>query len=700
MAINPFDKYSTKKSCKNRREYRSAILVNFIGRTRFLEQYYLHIRKASMRLLYLLFLFVTLSARGSTYYFSSGQGDDSRTADQARHLGTPWKTLDKLNTWFPNLQPGDSVLFRRGEVFRGTLRIGRSGTSGQPIVFSGYGVGSDPVISGFSKLSDWTSMGNGIWRAACPDFGREVNMLTVNGNPKPMGRTPNTGEANGGYFTIQSHVKNRSISDDNLEKGPNWSGAEVVIRKNRFILDKSKITSRSGNTITYTGGSFYEPTDKFGYFIQNDIRTLDQTGEWYYDPRARTMSIYFGTDNPSGSDIGASSIDTLVVIKNQNYLVFEGLSFSGSNLDAFNLFNAGNISIINCRISFSGLNAVKAMQAVKMTIAHVEIRSSNNNAIDVSGTENLIRDNKISQTGTIPGAGTAEKSYLGIFVSGSGNTVEYNEVDTTGYVPVFFLGSNNSIKNNVVRYFAYVKDDGGGIYTWSGDIDSSVQRNSGIITGNIVLDGITAPAGTDGRQAGIANGIYLDENSGMIEVSGNTVSRCTGGIFLQDAHEVTVKENTLYDNGFQLSIRHPLVRGALRNNRITNNIAVARTGEQIVLILSSAVSGDVGSYADFDNNKYAQLSAGQNSFFKVVTRPGGGNPIQSKGSLDQWKTGFGKDKNSRLIVPAGQVLFEYNKDKTVRTIALNGTYRDLSGRSFRGEIKLSPFSSVLLFKDR
>ena len=92
-------------------------------------------------------------------------------------------------------------------------------------------------------------------------------------------------------------------------------------------------------------------------------------------------------------------------------------------------------------------------------------------------------------------------------------------------------------------------------------------------------------------------GIYLDQNTGMVEVSGNTVAHCTMGIFLQDAHEVVVKDNTLYDNGAQLSIRHAQARGALRNNDISGNTAVAAKKEESVLVLSSAVSGEVAWFA-------------------------------------------------------------------------------------------------------
>ena len=202
---------------------------------------------------------------------------------------------------------------------------------------------------------------------------------------------------------------------------------------------------------------------------------------------------------------------------------------------------------------------------------------------------------------------------------------------------IFFLLGPNLIKNNTVNYFCYLKDDGGGIYTWSGDIDSATVRNAGVITGNIVLNGATAPDGTDNAHAAIANGIYLDENSSGIEVSDNTVAHCTSGIFLQDAHEVTVKENTVYDNEAQIEIRHALDKGTLRNNDISGNTAVAAKSGQVVLLMSagvtSGIGGNVAAFAGVHDNHYAQGGGGQ--FYRAVTRQNNQN-VQEKGG---WGTG-------------------------------------------------------------
>ncbi|MEJ7684845.1 MAG: hypothetical protein WKG06_44765 [Segetibacter sp.] len=63
------------------------------------------------------------SAWAATYYFSTSSGNDSRTSTQAKNPSTPWKTISKLNSFFSSLQPGDSVLFKRGETFYGSVTI-------------------------------------------------------------------------------------------------------------------------------------------------------------------------------------------------------------------------------------------------------------------------------------------------------------------------------------------------------------------------------------------------------------------------------------------------------------------------------------------------------------------------------------------------------------------------------------------------
>jgi hypothetical protein len=61
------------------------------------------------------------TANAANYYFSSSQGDDSRSSSQAQNPSTPWRSISKLNSWFPNLQPSDHVYFKCGEPFMALL---------------------------------------------------------------------------------------------------------------------------------------------------------------------------------------------------------------------------------------------------------------------------------------------------------------------------------------------------------------------------------------------------------------------------------------------------------------------------------------------------------------------------------------------------------------------------------------------------
>src|SRR5207342_1280906 len=107
---------------------------------------------------------------------------------------------------------------------------------------------------------------------------------------------------------------------------------------------------------------------------------------------------------------------------------------------------------------------------------------------------------------------------------------------------------------------------------------------------------------------GVARGVYLDENSGVASITGNTVAHCTSGLFIQDSHDITVASNTVFDNLGQIVFRRAQLSGTLKDNDIYNNIAVSKVDTQNVLVMSSITAG-IANFGNFHNNKYAQLSS-------------------------------------------------------------------------------------------
>jgi hypothetical protein len=93
-------------------------------------------------LLCFLFLSITTGFAQRQYYLSSSTGNDSSNGSQAQ----PWKTLEKISN--TTLGPGDTVYFKKGDTFRGHFVVDGSGTEENPITFTSYGSGNQPVISG------------------------------------------------------------------------------------------------------------------------------------------------------------------------------------------------------------------------------------------------------------------------------------------------------------------------------------------------------------------------------------------------------------------------------------------------------------------------------------------------------------------------------------------------------------------------
>ena len=90
---------------------------------------------------FVLLLSFSLCAQNQ-YYLSSSTGNDNNNGSQTQ----PWKTLSKLSN--TTLGPGDTVYFKKGDTFRGHYVVDGSGAEGNPITFTSYGSGNQPILSG------------------------------------------------------------------------------------------------------------------------------------------------------------------------------------------------------------------------------------------------------------------------------------------------------------------------------------------------------------------------------------------------------------------------------------------------------------------------------------------------------------------------------------------------------------------------
>lgn len=79
----------------------------------------------------------------TNYYIDATSGNDS---NNGLSPSTAWKTIAKVNN--SSFMPSDSVLFKRGEMWREQLRISSNGSSAARITYGAYGQGDEPIIDG------------------------------------------------------------------------------------------------------------------------------------------------------------------------------------------------------------------------------------------------------------------------------------------------------------------------------------------------------------------------------------------------------------------------------------------------------------------------------------------------------------------------------------------------------------------------
>jgi hypothetical protein len=108
----------------------------------------------------------------TTYYVSSSAGSD---ANNGTSSSSAWQTIGHVNA--QTFQPGDSIFFKRGDVWNESLVVPSSGSSGNAITFDAYGTGSAPNLTGYYAVpaSAWVHVSGNAWKAPLPATYSTVN---------------------------------------------------------------------------------------------------------------------------------------------------------------------------------------------------------------------------------------------------------------------------------------------------------------------------------------------------------------------------------------------------------------------------------------------------------------------------------------------------------------------------------------------
>ena len=576
---------------------------------------------------------------GQVTYYVASNGNDT---NDGRSTATPFQKLAKVNTL--TLNPGDVILLRRGDTFQGSLSIRQSGSTNSPIVIDAYGSGNKPVIMGSTTVSGWSRVnGSNVWQASCAACGSQVTGIYQNGTTLPLGRYPNLSDTNKGFLTVQSHSgKTQLTSQQGLST--NWTGGEVVVRPVQWILDRAPITAQNGNTLSLNNVTNYDLSDGWGFFIQNHPATLDQTGEWYYNPANKTIQLFNNQNDPNSQQISVTAFDAGVNLNNSSYVTVRNIRITQTLTAGIAANGGSNLTISGNDITNTGTNGIDISGAnTNVLVENNLLQDINNTGFRIEGYQNVtFRGNTVQRVGLIPGRGKGgDGGYSGMSSTANQNVlVENNVVDNIGYVGVSVF-SNTTIRNNRISNFCLTKSDGGGIYSYNGHGDNPGGLH---ILSNIIFNGKGVPEGMPASVYSGANGIFLDDCSQNSEIANNTVFNSRGkGVLLRGSSGITIKNNTIFSNDEeQLKLNYSSLC-QLRNNVIQNNIFFSKYATQGVVEYET-FQNDLGQYGQFDYNYYARPFE---DLFKIraIYNPGSG-VTGNNFTLAEWQSKWGKDLNS------------------------------------------------------
>jgi hypothetical protein len=657
-------------------------------------------------LLLLPFILFGFTANATNYYLSA-TGNDSNNGTST---STPWQTITKLNSFFKSLVSGDHVLFNRGDVFYGTILPTKGFTSGNPLVFSAYGTGVNPVITGFTLVSAWTNIGRNIWEStSAVSTLNDLNLVVINGVNTAMGRYPNSG-----YLTYQGHVSNTQIISTSLNAAnTNWTGADVVMKTYDFNISRNLITAMSGDTLTYTHTLPDYGNNGYGFFIENDSMTLDTAGEWYYNPSTKKLRIYSST---SPTNVQASTLDTLVFITQKANFTFDGIDFTGSNRAAFYLGGAGGVTVQNCNINYH-VYGVWGEQTFGTPSPGVNFNNNTFNHINSMGiilgndyVNPYIGYNTFKNCGVLPGMfkvtnGTSQAlgAYGSIYnFANTGLVVEYNLIDSTGYAGIWFNGANTRVNNNEVMHYGLNLMDVGGIYTYYGT--TWPPTTGGKIYNNIVHDGIGDKSGTTNVGTPSVFGIYLDDNTRNMQVYNNSCFNLPySGFFGNNEDSCNFYNNTFYNNGLdQMVFSSTFSNGSTRvfaNDTLKNNILFCKASTQLAASFWS-INTNVTSFWNVADSNYYVRPIADDSVIQVLLNH---YAISTNYTLGEWHNYSGFDAHSynspNKITDIKDLRYEYNATGSKKIISLPYNYIDVKGTTYNGTITLAPYSSIVLIRN-
>lgn len=566
-------------------------------------------RPTLFRCLYWFPIFFCIQSLHATNYYLSASGNDSNTGTSRQRS---WQTIDRLNK--QQLQPGDSVLFMRGSTFYGQLICKYSGKAVKPIVYTAYGKGAMPIITGALPLTAFQPFKNNIYASFANDT---VKAVFVDNQLQLLARYPNTG-----FKIMQGGVGNTVTFTDTSLTQPDgyWQGSNIRFRTWDWEIRTSLVTSYANHQVTIKDSSTNTLGKGWGYYFDNNPEALDTAGEWFYNANTKQLLLYGDEKINSRQKVEAVMLTTgITIAKNVHHVIISFLQVE--KFYETGILLAGNNQYIRVRN-----NTIKQVDKTGIYVNDIAENCSivTNQVHDINGrgifalepAHLLIEKNNLYNIGNIMGYGiNGVNGMIGITIANKEtikeagdhiahhNIITKNTVDSTGYVGIRMDGAYSKMEYNTVNNALCNLSDGAAIYCWA---TNKNYTHNNQIHHNIISNVSGSNYGTPSGPNPAANGIYIDNNCYNMLIENNTILNISAsGIHINsDAYDNVVKNNTIYNclGGFSVA-EWAKPSATFGNTFIKNDIFLIAPQQRAITLINFLLPGTRGMVS-MDSNHY------------------------------------------------------------------------------------------------
>ncbi|HEY3780373.1 MAG TPA: right-handed parallel beta-helix repeat-containing protein [Fimbriimonadaceae bacterium] len=579
---------------------------------------------------------IYVSTRGSDKW--SGR----YAAPTKNHQDGPLATIEGARDHARNISPDTPVTVI---IESGTYRIRTPitfgpGDSGRERLYEGK---SNVVISGLARLGRWRKLSNGYLQTTLPEVTRDgwnFSQLFVNGERRYRPRLPKKG-----YFTIADHrdptPESKGHGNDRFGFSPgeikaDWANLDdvEVCAFHIWSMSRNRIKSvdAATNTVTFKAPTGYEASwDDFTkgnrYLVENVKEALSDPGEWYLDrPTGVLTYIPEPGETPENIDVEAPVSPYLVGfegdVKSKKWvsgITLKNLNFEGGNWNLsptgrnypqaeadlsgeVRFSGARSCSLEKCSIRHTGEYGVDIGQGCRdVAVNQCKLEDLGAGGVKIGEQtwehdENLLTSHCTVSDSVINGGGRMHPAAVGVWVGQNpfiqvvGNTI--HDLYYTGVSVGWSWGyqangaHDNTVSNNRISDIGQgVLSDMGGIYTLG-------PQAGTVLSGNRIHDVYSFSYG--------GWGIYPDEGSSNLSITGNCVFRCKSAGF----HQHYGENNKVSNNIFALNGDSQIMRTRAEDHlsfSFDNNIVYWEKGPLLA-------SNWTGNNYKFDHNYYWCLS--------------------------------------------------------------------------------------------